>query len=60
MQAKQLVLEKNLKKLAARVGKFGHSAINNGELKTVQELSPVFSKVYELIRRNVMTPGNSL
>ena len=44
--------EKNMKKLAACVGKFSHSAVNNSELKTIQELSPVFSKVYELIRRN--------
>ena len=49
---KNPVLEKNMKKLAACVGKFRHSAVNNSDLKTIQELSPVFSKVYELIRRN--------
>ena len=49
---KNPVLEKNMKKLAACVGKFSHSAVNNSDLKTIQELSPVFSKVYELIRRN--------
>lgn len=49
---KNPVLEKNMKKLAACVGKFSHSAVNNSELKTIQELSPVFCKVYELIRRN--------
>ena len=48
---KNPVLEKNMKKLAACVGKFSHSAVNNSDLKTIQELSPVFSKVYELIRR---------
>ena len=53
---KNPVLEKNMKKLAACVGKFSHSAVNNSDLKTIQELSPAFSKVYELIRR--MTPGN--
>ena len=45
-------LGKNMKKLAACVGKFSHSAVNNSDLKMIQELSPVFSKVYELIRRN--------
>ena len=49
---KNPVLEKNMKKLAACVGKFSHSAANSSDLKTIQELSPVFSKVYELIRRN--------
>ena len=49
---KNPVLEKNMKKLAACVGKFSHSAVNNSDLKTIQELFPVFSKVYELIRRN--------
>ena len=49
---KNPVLEKNMKKLAACVGKFSYSAVNNSDLKTIQELSPVFSKVYELIRRN--------
>ena len=45
-------LGKNMKKLAACVRKFSHPAVNNSDLKTIQELSPVFSKVYELIRRN--------
>ena len=49
---KNSVVEKNTKKLAACVGKFSHSAVNNSDLKTIQELSPVFSKVCELIRRN--------
>ena len=49
---KNPVLEKNMKKLAACVKKFSYSAVNNSHLKTTQELSPVFSKVYELIRRN--------
>ena len=49
---KNPVLEKNMKKLAACVGKFSHSAVNNSDLKTIQELFPVFSKIYELIRRN--------
>ena len=49
---KNPVLEKNMKKLAACVGKFSHSAVNNSDLKTIQELFPVFSKVYELIRRS--------
>ena len=34
------------------VGKFSHFTVNNSDLKTIQELSSVFSKVYELIRRN--------
>ena len=45
-------MEKLIKKLAACVGKFSHSAMNNSELKNVQELQKTFSKVYELIRRN--------
>ena len=45
-------MEKLMKKLAACVGKFSHSAMNNSELKNVQELQKTFSKVYELIRRN--------
>ena len=49
---KNPVLEKIMKKLAACVGKFSHSAVNKSDLKTIQELSPVFSKVYELIRDN--------
>ena len=49
---KNPVLEKKIRKLAACVGKFSRSAVNNSDLKTIQEVSPVFSKVYELIRRN--------
>ena len=41
---KNPVLEKNLKKLAACVGKFSDSAVNNSDLKTIQEVSPVFSR----------------
>ena len=48
---KNPVLEKNMKKLAACVGKSSNSAVNS-DLKTI-----VFSKVYELIA-GVMTPGN--
>ena len=49
---KNPVLEKKMKKLVACVGKFSHSAVNNSDLKTIQQFSPVFSKVYALIRRN--------
>ena len=43
-----------MRKLAACVvDKFSHSAVNNSELKALQELVPQFSKKnYELIRRN--------
>ena len=41
-----------MRKLAACVGTFSHSAVNNSELKALQELAPQFSKIYELIRRN--------
>ena len=41
-----------MRKLAACVGKFSHSAVNKSELKALQELVPQFSKIYELIRRN--------
>ncbi|CAM9975726.1 unnamed protein product, partial [Ascophyllum nodosum] len=41
-----------MRKLAACVDKFSHSAVNNSELKALQELVPQFSKIYELIRRN--------
>ena len=41
-----------MRKLAACVGKFSHSAVNNSELQALQELVPQFSKIYELIRRN--------
>ena len=57
---KNPVFEKNMKKLAACVGKFSHSAVNNSDLKTKQELSPVFSTVYELIRRNDTNQVTSL
>ena len=33
---KNSVLEKNMKKLAACVGKFSHSAVNNSDLQTIQ------------------------
>ena len=45
-------MEVLMRKLAACVGKFNHSAVNNSELKALQELVPQFSKIYELIRRN--------
>ena len=46
-------IEVLMRKLAACVGKFSHSAVNNSELKALQELVPQSSKkIYELIRRN--------
>ena len=45
-------MEVLMRKLAACVGKFSHSAVNNSELKALQKLVPQFSKIYELIRRN--------
>ena len=45
-------METLMKKLAACVGKFSHSAVNNSELRAMQELIPVFSMIYELVRRN--------
>ncbi|CAB1118168.1 unnamed protein product [Ectocarpus sp. CCAP 1310/34] len=41
-----------MKKLAAMVGVFNHSAVNNDELKELQRLEEGFSRIYELLRRN--------
>ncbi|CAB1106613.1 unnamed protein product [Ectocarpus sp. CCAP 1310/34] len=41
-----------MKKLAAMVGVFSHSAVNNDELKELQRLEEGFSRIYELLRRN--------
>ena len=45
-------MEKLMKRLAALVGVFSHSAVNNDELKAIQKLQEEFHKIYELIRRN--------
>ena len=45
-------MEVLMRKLAECVGKFSHLAVNNSELKALQELVPQFSKIYELIGRN--------
>ena len=45
-------MEKLTKRLAAVVGVFSHSAVNNDELKEIQKLQDGFSKIYDLIRRN--------
>ena len=45
-------MEKLMKRLAAVVGLFSHSAVNNDELKDIQKLQDGFSKTYDLIRRN--------
>jgi len=45
-------MEKLMKKLAALVGVFSHSAVNNDELKDIQKLQEGFHNVYALIRRN--------
>lgn len=45
-------MERLMKKLAACVGVFSHSAVNNDELKDIQMLHEEFHLVYELIRRN--------
>ena len=41
-----------LMKLAACVGVFSHSAINNDMLKELQKLEEDLHRIYELIRRN--------
>ena len=41
-----------LMKLAACVGVFSHSAVNNDMLKELQKLGEDFYRIYELIRRN--------
>lgn len=41
-----------MKKLAALVGVFSHSAVNNDMLKAIQRLEADLHRVYELIRRN--------
>ncbi|CAB1103007.1 unnamed protein product [Ectocarpus sp. CCAP 1310/34] len=41
-----------MKKLAAMVGVFSHSAVNNDELKELQRLEEGFSRIYELLRPN--------
>ena len=45
-------MDKLMKMLAALVGVFSHSAVNNDELKAFQKLQEEFNKIYELIRRN--------
>ena len=47
-------MEKLMKKLAALVGVFSHSAVNNDEFKDIQteSLEEGFDNVLELIRRN--------
>eukprot|EP00904_Undaria_pinnatifida_P010346 jgi/Undpi1/6441/HiC_scaffold_20.g08922.m1 len=45
-------MEKLMKGLAALVGVFSHSTVNNNELKAIQKLQEEFHKIYELIRRN--------
>eukprot|EP00904_Undaria_pinnatifida_P000882 jgi/Undpi1/10795/HiC_scaffold_29.g13243.m1 len=45
-------MEKLMKRLAALVGVFSHSAVNNDELKAIQKLQEELHKIYELIRRN--------
>ena len=41
-----------IKKLAALVGVFSHSAINNDKLRELQRMKDDLHQVYELIRRN--------
>lgn len=41
-----------MKKLAALVGVFSHSAVNNDMLKAIQRLQADLHRVYELVRRN--------
>lgn len=41
-----------MKKLAALVGVFSHSAVNNDMLKEIQQLQTDLHRIYELIRRN--------
>ena len=43
-----------MKKLAACVGVFSHSAVNNDMLKELQKLEKDLNRIYELIRRNDM------
>jgi hypothetical protein len=45
-------MEKLMKRLAALVGVWSHSAVNNDELKAIQRIQEEFLKVYELVRRN--------
>ena len=39
-----------MKKLAACVGVFSHSAVNNDKLKDIQRLEEDLQRVYDLIR----------
>ena len=41
-----------MKKFAACVGVFSHSAVNNGMLKELQKLEEDLDRIYKLIRRN--------
>ena len=45
-------VEELLKKLAALVGVFSHSPVNNDRLRQLQELEESLSTVHELVRRN--------
>ena len=51
-RCKNKAMGKLMKKLAACVGVFGHSAINNDTLKELQKLEGDLNRIYELLRRN--------
>lgn len=45
-------MKRLMKKLAALVGVFSHSAVNNDKLKDIHRLQEDFHQFYQLIRRN--------
>ena len=49
---KNKAIDELMKKLAACVGVFSHSAANNDMLKEFQKLEEDLHRIYELIRRN--------
>ena len=51
-RCKQEAMGELMKKLAACVGVFSHSAVKNDMLKELQQLEEDLHRTYELIRRN--------
>ena len=49
---KNKAMGQSIKKLAACVDVFSHSAVNNDMLKELQRLEEDLHRTYELIRRN--------
>ena len=54
VRCKNKAMGELMKKLAAYIGVFSHSTVNNDMLKELQKLEEDLHRLYELIRRNGM------